>query len=1076
MAKIINEIVFSTDEDIIENASGEVTQLTDIWMRGNQPRPMRGGLYDIHIFGRTGRCNCGLVNEGYCNSCRVTVYSEEDYKAAYGYYSLDNAFITKDKMHSLLEKFKMIKFELPELTKNPLVNLWSLTFEIKDSAVEGLMDSIFGEVESDSKRVEHEVVDPKGKVKKLIIRELEDGDNLDYVGLNGLLLLSDYKFKGRSLDFIKPHVNTVMPIISPALRSMKYVQIGKKIKKDPPPINYEYKAVIYADKFVKSLKKNAEYSTVDLATMVYMINLIFNFHVAKSSMYGKSKESTFRSRVSSRLPSSMRWNAISYSGALLNEVYLPPSACYHALQSQIINYIVDTYKDKEFDAYKKYENMSPEAMEGLEKIVKESKVLLGRNPTIHRNNLTQFIPKLWKDNETPAIGVNPYICKMYNLDFDGDQLAVYFITDEEQKVLLGDSLRADNVWVYDKTHQPMYIPTSTTMYGLYSATKIVEVKESERKKYDKFESIEKDYNDNTLEFDEQVILLPNKLTTYGREKLTKILGVPVEGFIGLSPMTMKECTKIIAGLHDHPNRMQIIQDLRDFGNEIATIVGIPTLPLVDLYKGIGPEIDAVLKDEKLTEAVKMKKIMEIIPNSLSRELKKLPDTNMEVLMEGSRIEPETLKSLYTPFVRPGEEGGIKVGDSTIIEGLSQEEYLNAAKVQRNILEIKSSAVSREGFNRTQLALRSINLKYSKEEDTESGYIYLPEEVAKKDKRTIHPDAPKSQYPGLVPVYSIIPSEEDTLYRNQVSEYTDRITVDGARIGLAYADSMIETFYQAELKLKYGGLLNDFNHEDIYAVEGGKPEVHDDKIKVGKWTYILGKNILPDEKVLKGEELKAGDRVAINANLVNVAYRYAGLYTIFDFQVAGGKAEGVNNFITKKGISYAPKSGKISYDGGNVTIDGTVLGPVVNGTTYFFPEGYNVNYGDRICSLTLNLSALLKVCSKEYAAYLFYLELNRLGQMEWNTDLSEVMFKVLLSSNYSIKKALTKEKDFVTRQIYGATKSGMKNAVKENIDTETLETRIPLPDDNPLLKLMLRNATDNTDLTKDNFSKKSLRSS
>ena len=194
MAKKINEIVFSTDEDIVKNSVGEVTQLTDIWMRGNNTRLMRGGLYDPYIFGRTGKCKCGLVTEGYCNSCRMSVFNEDEYKSNQAYYSLANCFITEDKMNSLYEKFDIIGFEIPEFNKNKLISLWSTVFIFEDKNIDKLTDAIFGEVESEVKSTRVELEDENGKNCTLIIKELEESDSIEYVGPNGLSRLSNYKF------------------------------------------------------------------------------------------------------------------------------------------------------------------------------------------------------------------------------------------------------------------------------------------------------------------------------------------------------------------------------------------------------------------------------------------------------------------------------------------------------------------------------------------------------------------------------------------------------------------------------------------------------------------------------------------------------------------------------------------------------------------------------------------------------------------------------------------------------------------------------------------------------------------
>jgi len=87
-------------------------------------------------------------------------------------------------------------------------------------------------------------------------------------------------------------------------------------------------------------------------------------------------------------------------------------------------------------------------------------------------------------------------------------------------------------------------------------------------------------------------------------------------------------------------------------------------------------------------------------------------------------------------------------------------------------------------------------------------------------------------------------------------------------------------------------------------------------------------------------------------------------------------------------------------------------------------------------------------------------LNRISKLDEgvNLDLAEVMFKVLVNANYSVKEKLISEKDFGTRQRYGATRKGFVEAIKDSSDKNGTVS-ISLEDNNPFLKLMVRSAAD-----------------
>ena len=72
----------------------------------------------------------------------------------------------------------------------------------------------------------------------------------------------------------------------------------------------------------------------------------------------------------------------------------------------------------------------PEVWAILEDIIEHKYVMLNRAPTLHRQGIQAFRPVLIEGN---AIQVHPLVCKAFNADFDGDQMAVHVpLSDEAQ--------------------------------------------------------------------------------------------------------------------------------------------------------------------------------------------------------------------------------------------------------------------------------------------------------------------------------------------------------------------------------------------------------------------------------------------------------------------------------------------------------------------------------------------------------------------------------------------------------------------------------------------------------------------
>jgi len=74
------------------------------------------------------------------------------------------------------------------------------------------------------------------------------------------------------------------------------------------------------------------------------------------------------------------------------------------------------------------EDAVPEVWEILEEAIAGKHVLLNRAPTLHRQGIQAFRPRLI---EGDAIQLHPLVCPAFNADFDGDQMAIHVPLSEE---------------------------------------------------------------------------------------------------------------------------------------------------------------------------------------------------------------------------------------------------------------------------------------------------------------------------------------------------------------------------------------------------------------------------------------------------------------------------------------------------------------------------------------------------------------------------------------------------------------------------------------------------------------------
>ncbi|NIA06233.1 MAG: DNA-directed RNA polymerase subunit beta' [Actinobacteria bacterium] len=89
--------------------------------------------------------------------------------------------------------------------------------------------------------------------------------------------------------------------------------------------------------------------------------------------------------------------------------------------------LADTIKS----AKKMLERKDEEVWDILEEVITQHLVLLNRAPTLHRMGIQAFQPVLIEGN---AIEVHPLVCKGFNADFDGDQMAVHLPLSIEAQI------------------------------------------------------------------------------------------------------------------------------------------------------------------------------------------------------------------------------------------------------------------------------------------------------------------------------------------------------------------------------------------------------------------------------------------------------------------------------------------------------------------------------------------------------------------------------------------------------------------------------------------------------------------
>ncbi|MEZ4104230.1 MAG: DNA-directed RNA polymerase subunit beta' [Candidatus Paceibacterota bacterium] len=121
----------------------------------------------------------------------------------------------------------------------------------------------------------------------------------------------------------------------------------------------------------------------------------------------------------------------------------------------------------------------PEVWAILENVIKNRHVLLNRAPTLHRQGIQAFRPVLIEGN---AIQVHPLVCRAFNADFDGDQMAVHVPLSEEAQLEAKEIISANKNILKPGSSEPVVSEKLLDMaLGAYWMTKIIEGAKGEDK-------------------------------------------------------------------------------------------------------------------------------------------------------------------------------------------------------------------------------------------------------------------------------------------------------------------------------------------------------------------------------------------------------------------------------------------------------------------------------------------------------------------------------------------------------------------------------------------------------------------
>src|SRR5262245_14573481 len=190
----------------------------------------------------------------------------------------------------------------------------------------------------------------------------------------------------------------------------------------------------------------------------------------------KGKQGRFRENLlGKRVDYSARSVIVVGPRLKLHQCGLPKKIALELFQPFIIRRLKELgHADTIKSAKKMLERKDDEVWDILEEVIRNHPVLLNRAPTLHRMGIMAFEPTLVEGN---AIHLHPLVCKGFNADFDGDQMAVHLPLSIEAQVEAHTLMLSPHNIFSPGNGSPIISPSQDIVMGsFYLTTTVPEAK------------------------------------------------------------------------------------------------------------------------------------------------------------------------------------------------------------------------------------------------------------------------------------------------------------------------------------------------------------------------------------------------------------------------------------------------------------------------------------------------------------------------------------------------------------------------------------------------------------------------
>jgi len=288
--------------------------------------------------------------------------------------------------------------------------------------------------------------------------------------------------QGRRLNDPRAMILEAVPVIPPDLRPMVQLDGGRFATSD---LNDLYRRVINRNNRLKRLLDlgapdiivNNEKRMLQEAVDALFDNGRRGRPVAGQSGRPLKSLSDMLKGKQGRFRQNLLGKRVDYSGRSvivvgpqlkLHQCGLPKMMALELFKPFVMKRLIETQMAQNIKSAKRMvERRKAVVWDVLEEVIREHPVLLNRAPTLHRLGIQAFEPVLV---DGKAIQIHPLVCKAFNADFDGDQMAVHVPLSAEAQAEARILMLSTNNIFTPATGRPITEPAQDMVFGAYYLT------------------------------------------------------------------------------------------------------------------------------------------------------------------------------------------------------------------------------------------------------------------------------------------------------------------------------------------------------------------------------------------------------------------------------------------------------------------------------------------------------------------------------------------------------------------------------------------------------------------------------